>query len=580
MTRQFDPDPAPAQWEAALSNLVLKSGEYKGPCPLCGGTDRFHVRDGDIPGKVLAKCRQCEAPYPDLKAAVFPSDELKATRKRRPNGARRPKAPKAKPTGERATWHYFNADGSLYATITRVEHDDGSKAYFPDPKGLTPPHPLYQLPDLIERTADPVLIVEGEKAADAAQRTVPGYTVTTSMGGCKRAAETDWTPLTGRDVVIWPDADKPGTAYAWHVNELALSAGARDVRVIRLPGGLPDGFDLGDTLPDGFDVKAVMETRNVRGLPGLLPIVEFMELENAVRNWLVSDLLPTDGVAMIASQPKFGKSTVARCLSVAVADPNCTEFLGHAVTAGPVLYVNLEERRGTAKAHYEQIGFPKNITIFHGQAVDIAPDFPERMALLNLTVSELRPALVIIDTMGKFCGMARDELNDYSAVTAYMEPFLAIARKHRNCILLLHHTRKGGGDFGSDVLGSGALTASMDTTISLTREGDRRQFTVTGRDGVETDSPIVVSLTDGWVNAEGTRAEVARDATRAKVWTVLRAAHPEWTPRNDVIAAAKPAAQKTVLDALAELTHCGDVETTGRGVSGDPKKYRANPERI
>lgn len=283
--REFPPDKTPPEWAEQLGNLKLSAGEYSGPCPICGGKDRFHVKQGD--SQVLASCRQCDATYAELKAAVFPPDDSPPIRPSRTNGEQRPAAPKAKPatapkpkakpTGERATWRYFSADGSLYATVTRVEHDDGSKAYFPDPKGLAPPHPPYMLPDLIERAADPVLIVEGEKAADGAQRALPGYAVTTSMGGCKRAAQSDWKPLAGRVVVIWPDADEPGTAYAWAVYELARDAGARDVRVIRLPEGLPDGFDLGDPLPDGFDVAAIMETRaDAPGLSGLLPIAEFL----------------------------------------------------------------------------------------------------------------------------------------------------------------------------------------------------------------------------------------------------------------------------------------------------------------
>ena len=70
-------------------------------------------------------------------------------------------------------------------------------------------------------------------------------------------------------------------------------------------------------------------------------MAEFMAQEHTARDWLLSDLLPADGLAMLAAAPKVGKSTLARCLAVAVADPNRSEFLGRAVATGPVFHLAL-----------------------------------------------------------------------------------------------------------------------------------------------------------------------------------------------------------------------------------------------
>ena len=59
----------------------------------------------------------------------------------------------------------------------------------------------------------------------------------------------------------------------------------------------------------------------------------------------------------------------------------------------------------------------------------------------------------------------------------------------------------------------------------------------------------------------------------------IRAAHEICgLERDAVIEATKPATQSTVLSALNELLKCGDVEKTGKGVKGNPTKYRANPD--
>lgn len=112
------------------------------------------------------------------------------------------------------------------------------------------PRPLYRLPAFLASDASqPVFICEGEKAAHAARRC--GLLATTSAGGARAAGKTDCGPLTGQYVVILPDYDAAGEAYAQDVAQLAHKANAADVRVVRLADhapGLPAGGDLADVL--------------------------------------------------------------------------------------------------------------------------------------------------------------------------------------------------------------------------------------------------------------------------------------------------------------------------------------------
>ena len=55
----------PADWMAALPDLKKVGNEHTGPCPVCGGTDRFRVNAKG------AFCRHECSPYPDLCKAVF-----------------------------------------------------------------------------------------------------------------------------------------------------------------------------------------------------------------------------------------------------------------------------------------------------------------------------------------------------------------------------------------------------------------------------------------------------------------------------------------------------------------------------
>ena len=70
MSRRTCPLPNAEAWMAQPS-LTRRGREAVGPCPLCGGTDRFHVREGPN-GKALVGCRGCiDGRDPETKAWRF-----------------------------------------------------------------------------------------------------------------------------------------------------------------------------------------------------------------------------------------------------------------------------------------------------------------------------------------------------------------------------------------------------------------------------------------------------------------------------------------------------------------------------
>ena len=163
-------------------------------------------------------------------------------------------------------WPYRHADGELACFMARWDLPDGSKEVRPLKlkdkrwalKGIPGPRPLYNLPALVKRPDAPVLVVEGEKTSDAAGEIFPSHVSTTSMYGAKSPHQSDWTPVKGREVVVWPDNDPDGQRYARKVAPLALKDGASIVRVVKLPEGLPAKWDLADPVPDGVDLEMLL----------------------------------------------------------------------------------------------------------------------------------------------------------------------------------------------------------------------------------------------------------------------------------------------------------------------------------
>ncbi len=72
------------------------------------------------------------------------------------------------------------------------------------------PHVMipWQLDALYARPAAPVVVCEGEKAAEAAQQALPEMVATCGHGGANAVQSTDWGHLAKRQVTIWPDDDR------------------------------------------------------------------------------------------------------------------------------------------------------------------------------------------------------------------------------------------------------------------------------------------------------------------------------------------------------------------------------------
>ena len=133
------------------------------------------------------------------------------------------------------------------------------------------PRPLYRVGELLAAPDVPVLVVEGEKAVDAGCELFPDHVVTTTSGGCKQAHHTDFTPLAGRRVTVWPDNDEPGRKYAQEICRLVMAAGALSAHVVAVPPDWPKAWDLADELPEVAEAaKAYAEARGKTVLRAML----------------------------------------------------------------------------------------------------------------------------------------------------------------------------------------------------------------------------------------------------------------------------------------------------------------------
>jgi hypothetical protein len=246
-----------------INNLKHVGDEYVGPCPVCGGDDRFAVHTK----KNLFNCRGCNT---GGDAIQFVQHLDKVDFKTACETLAGPQ-PKAKANGKDrsgqteivvAEFQYHDESWNTVLIVERMEfqklggdfvlkddkHDKTFRQKRPDPEhrgkfiynadGVRAVP--YRLPELLEAIAagHPVLIVEGEAKADLLWSW--NVAATCCVGGAKKWKAEHSEYLRGADVYLLPDNDNAGWEHIHKVGAL-LSATAKTIRVLSLPGLPPKG---------------------------------------------------------------------------------------------------------------------------------------------------------------------------------------------------------------------------------------------------------------------------------------------------------------------------------------------------
>jgi putative DNA primase/helicase len=149
------------------------------------------------------------------------------------------------------SYPYEDGEGHLVGYTARFLDAEGGKHFYPltwcrygdreswQAEGLPKPIPLYKLPVIMQRPDTTVLVVRGERNVEAAQRLFPQFVVTTMASGDSQIADADWTPVTGRTVVVLADADDREAAFIETVANHAYGGGA--ALVVAIPAALIAG---------------------------------------------------------------------------------------------------------------------------------------------------------------------------------------------------------------------------------------------------------------------------------------------------------------------------------------------------
>jgi len=384
-----------------------------------------------------------------------------------------------------AVYDYRNARGELLMRIYRQDRLTGEKIIRPlvyaearsgkrswYVMSLPTPIPLYGLDHLATSPEALVLVVEGEKTADAARRLFPDYSVVTWSGGANASQKSDWSPLRGRKVVLWPDNDEPGRKAMDQIAAV-LKPLAASVGLVNLPSFVPDKWDLADPAPDCLGLSALL-TKAVSAGAGLrrhiLSAKDFLDIATPPREYLIREWLPKGALAMVWATRGLGKTWFALTLAISIASGE--NFLDYEVpNEEVVLFIDGEMALGELQDRISRLAdepperlhiLPSEMLFAAGVPLNINDPADQQKlidAIDELAREGIRPSLIILDNLSSLTA-GLDE-NDNSALDGIIRWLLRL-RHAGVTVLFVHHANKSG-----DQRGASRREDQLDTSIKL-----------------------------------------------------------------------------------------------------------------
>lgn len=465
-------------------------GEWAGPCPFCGGEDRFIVHPHHPSGKGRYWCRCCGVSG-DVIDYIRTRDGLnfeEALRKLGMPGISAAPPPDPRPAAACQPQHskpsrvfpYHNADGEHIYDVLRF--DEPEKKYVPRrPNGewgygkgdKEVERQIYNLPAVLRAREDGQIIIlgEGEKTAEALKS--QGLVATTIPGGANGKWYSQYTEaFEGAHVAIPRDQDKAGHDYGLRAAR-ELHSVAASVKIIDLPdliyseshGDDPeDWFEKGHTAEELLDlIDATPEwkpTYKIQ-LPGdksikLLTMQDIAKLPP--KQYLADGVLERNAVIMMYAPPGEGKTFTALHLALHNAQNNSVVYF-----AGEGLEGYRKRVRAWSQYHDKDDGH----FYLSKEPVNLMENGAAEAVITTLQRMTPSPVLLVVDTLST-ATVGYDD-SDNKDMRVFVANCKQIAREAEVTVLILHHSLKSN---RHAFRGASALEGDTDVVLHLKREKD------------------------------------------------------------------------------------------------------------
>jgi hypothetical protein len=326
------------------------------------------------------------------------------------------------------------------------------------------------------------------------------------------------------------------------------------------------------------DVRRMCDTWRAKKLNGREPppslpqddaLMTFEELgamQFEPPKFLVPGLIPAEGVTLICSKPKAGKSWM--CLDLVLTVAMNRDFLGdRRPMQGNALLLALEDSKRRLRSRGEKLlaghlgVWPRTVTVAtRWPRVD--QDGLDRIRRWALDVRDGggTPVVVVIDVLK----MVRPSGQEKKTISAQdyecLQGLRVLAHELNLAVVVTHHVRKTAADDVQDTIsGSLGLSASADCTIVLERQPDGN-FTLDarGRDVEHVQLAVVFNKDTCRWTISGNASEVRRTENQRAIREAMQS-NPEGASPQDIGAETgiKPS---TVRSTLLRMVRSGEAK--------------------
>jgi AAA domain-containing protein/DNA primase RepB-like protein len=330
-----------------------------------------------------------------------------------------------------------------------------------------------------------------------------------------------------------------------------------------------------------WNKKKLNGQRSATPSPSSVGMEELSAMEFKPVNFLVPDLIPAEGVTLICSKPKVGKSWFLYDLCISTAIDR--DVLGdRRPLQGHALYLALEDslrrlqRRGEKMLPAWLGPWPQNVRVaVEWPRVDQGGLDRIREWVVTTRSAGATCACIAIDVLKMIRPAGQDRKAAYDRDYEALVGLRSLAHELGVAIVVAHHTRKLASDDLLDLVsGTLGLSGSADTIIVIERQGGGFVFDVRGRD-VEAAQLAATFDKEScrWAIA-GDAAMVRRSAEREAVLSAFRDAKEPLTVElltaalreadsNSAVTVSK--SRNAVHQILSRMVRNGDLRRLKRG---------------
>jgi hypothetical protein len=300
-----------------------------------------------------------------------------------------------------------------------------------------------------------------------------------------------------------------------------------------------------------------------------LSMAEFKAVE-----FLVPGLIPAEGVTLICSKPKAGKSWFLFDLCISTAMQRVI-LDGRQPARGHTLYLALEDNLRRLRSRGEKLllghpgPWPANMSVATSwPRVDQGGLERIREWALAVQAKDGTVACIAIDVLKMIRPAGQEKKTVYDRDYESLVGLRALSHELGTAFVVSHHVRKTAADDPQDTIsGTLGLSASADCNIVLEHQSDGSYvLDVKGRDVEHAQFAAVFDKgTCRWTIA-GDAAETRRSETKRAILAALADAPDGMTPQE--VADATDLVSSSVRSALLRMRRAGEVTKAG-------SRYRA-----